>query len=87
MNSNEDIYLIEYFFWKDEWFNESPEYVSYGTKQEAIDYLNKHFEQNKNDNPELDLENMVISWSTSDDYRHWEIKCTKIPHVSTIRIL
>jgi hypothetical protein len=85
-NSNEDIYLIEYFFWKDEWFHETPMEFAYATKEEAIDCLNKSFEQNKNYNPELNMDEMKLSWNTHDNYRYYLITCTKIPHISSLKI-
>lgn len=75
------MFLIEDYFWKDGWLNEEPTKRMYGTKEEAINYLKREFENNKQYKPTLDLENLELNYST-DARRNYMTRCFDLQPVS-----
>jgi hypothetical protein len=81
MESNVPMYLIEVFFWKDQWIEEEPSRRMYGTKEQSIAFLQKEFNDNKEFNPEMDLTELTLSYST-DDRRHHLIRCFELQPIT-----
>lgn len=81
----ENLYLVESFFWKDNWINEEPSSRKYGTFSECLNNLEKEKDENYKYAPVLNMDKMELTYST-DERRHYMLRVVKIePLVETGR--
>jgi hypothetical protein len=73
----EDLYLVESFFWRDNWINEDPYSMRYGTLSECLNHLEKAKDENYKYEPVLNLDKMELTYS-SDNRRHYLLRIVKI---------
>ena len=72
-----DLYLVESYFWKDSWINETPYSRNYGTLAECKEFLIKESASQSKYIRVVSSDGLELSYST-DERRHYLLKIVKI---------